>query len=89
MDTDSNLWYKACRDVEEARGNDIKMTTGMEAQSSCVGTTLNTLISHLNSKIDDVIEIILKKNEKHNEDKDANKNEKNDQICTYFERLQL
>ena len=75
-DTDSNLWYKACRDMEENRETNIEITKGMEAQSSCVGTTLNTLITHLQSKINAAIEIILRKNKKDNEGKDENKKKK-------------
>ena len=75
-DTDINLWYKACRDVEVERANDIKMTTGMETQSSCIGTRINTLMLHLKSKIDAAIEIILNKNKKDNEGKDKNEKKK-------------
>ena len=85
-DTDSNLWYKACRDVEVDRANDIKMTTGMEAKS-CVGTTLNTVMLHLQSKIDAGIEIILDKNKKDNEGKDKNEKKKmikSVQILKYY-----
>ena len=74
--------------MEVDRANDIEMMTGMELQSSCVGTTLNTLMLHMKSKIDAAIETILNKNKKDNEGKDENK-KTNDQICTDFERIQL
>ena len=45
----------------------------MEAQSSRVGTTLNTLMVHLNSRMDAAIQIILNKYKKHNDGKDENK----------------
>ena len=74
-DTDSDLWYKPFWDAEDNIGINIETTKGVEAQSSCVGTPLNTLIPHLNPRIDAVVQIILEKNKKDNKGKDKNKKE--------------
>ena len=62
--------------MEVDGGTNIETMTGMEAQSYCVGTTLNTLMLHLKSKIDAAKEIILKKNKKYNQGKDKNEKKK-------------